>query len=86
MKLLHTLCCILGMMACSSMSVRAEGKERPGQVAPLKELKPYLQLLSGAELSLDGSSDAFSPTDAEDLTKMRTLLLKEGTFQPWTEK
>ncbi|HEY1121718.1 MAG TPA: hypothetical protein VGE67_08965 [Haloferula sp.] len=88
MKLLHTLCCILGMMACSSMSVRAEAKERPGQVASVKDLKPYLLLLDGADLSLDGSGNTagFLPTEDADLTKMRTLLLKEGTFQPWTEK
>ena len=88
MKLLNSICCIAAMMACSSMSVRAEAKERPGQVASVKDLKPYLLLLNGAELNLDGSGNTagFLPTDDADLTKMRTLLLKEGTFQPWTEK
>ena len=86
MKLLHTLCCILGIMACSSMSALAQAKERPGNVTPLKELKPYLLLLDGADLSLDGDSGDSSPTEDADLTKIRALFLKEGTFLPWTEK
>lgn len=87
MKLLNGICCIVAMLACSSMSVRAEAKERPGTAASLKELKPYLLLLEGAELSLDGSdTDGSLPTDATDDTKMRALLLKEGTFLPWTDK
>ena len=86
MKLLKSICCIVVMLACSSMSAAGQPKERPGQVAPLKELKPYLLLLDEADLSLDGSYGEFSPTDSADSTTMRTLLSKQGTLLPWTDK
>jgi hypothetical protein len=54
-------------------------------VAALKELKPYLQLASdGSDLSLDNSVDADELESTVE--KMRALLLKEGTFQQWSEK
>jgi hypothetical protein len=85
MKLLNSRCGILSMMACLTMPVMAEANERPGQVTALKELKPYLQLASdGSDLSLDNSVDAAELDSAVE--KMRALLLKEGTFQPWSEK
>ena len=85
MKLLNSLFGILWMIACSTMAVMAEADECPGQVAALKELKPYLQLASdGSELSLDNSVNAAELDSMAE--KMRALLLKEGTFQQWSEK
>lgn len=75
------------MMACATTSVTAEENGRPGQVAALKELIPYLQpLKDGADLNLDDSMDALSSANPAEAAKMRALLSKEGTFLPWTEK
>lgn len=86
MKLLNCLRGILWMVACSTISVMAGENERPGQVAALQDLKPYLLLLDGADLSIDGSADGLSSDDSAEASKLRTLLSKKGTFLPWTDK
>lgn len=68
------------------MAVMAEANERPGQVAALKELKPYLLLMDGADLSMDGRTNGLPPGSPAEATKLRALLSKEGTFLPWTDK
>jgi hypothetical protein len=86
MKLLPSLCSILWLTACST-PLMAEANERPGQVAALKELNPYLQLVKdGAAITFDDGMDALSAPNPAAEAKMRALLSKEGTFRPWMEK
>ncbi|RYD58915.1 MAG: hypothetical protein EOP83_20680, partial [Verrucomicrobiaceae bacterium] len=86
MKLLNSLWIVVSVMACSAMAVRAEANERPGRVAALKDLKPYLLLLHEADLSLDNEMDTSPSLDPDESAKIRALLSKEGTFLPWAEK